>query len=76
MSEGKIVSYSERPAGCQVVEVSDKEMFDLMAGHVRTVAGHLIEKFYGKRCPDFEPGCLACEHWRRLDELLANPFDD
>lgn len=50
--------------------------FELIAGHVRTIAEELLTTFFGPRCPNFEPGCEVCRRWRLLDDLLHNPFPD
>ena len=26
-----------------------------------------IKKYYGKRCPDFEPECIVCQAWAEYD---------
>lgn len=52
----------------------DKEKFEQMAGHIRTIADEMLTTYFGERCPDFEPGCLCCERWKLLDKLTDNPF--
>ena len=29
-----------------------------------------IIKNYGKRCPDYEKGCIICEKWKLFDKLV------
>ncbi len=55
---------------------ADEEIFDVMAGHVRTVAGEMLREFFGERCPDFEKDCIGCQRWQHLDKLTDNPFTD
>jgi hypothetical protein len=26
-----------------------------------------LTEYYGRRCPDFEPGCACCQAWVRYD---------
>jgi len=30
----------------------------------------IIEKLYGKRCPDYEKGCACCQAWDIYDTIL------
>lgn len=43
--------------------------------YVRTIAEKFLTKWYGERCPDFEPNCTNCKRWKLLDDLLQNPFE-
>ena len=56
--------------------MNDEREFDIMAGHIRTIAETMLVKFFGERCPDFEPDCECCRRWKLLDELTENPFKD
>ncbi|MCR4368828.1 MAG: hypothetical protein NUV67_02885 [archaeon] len=38
------------------------------AGH-RSWLEDKITKFYGKKCPDFEPGCIVCRAWEFYDDI-------
>jgi len=31
-----------------------------------------IIKNYGKRCKDYEKGCIVCEKWKLFDKLIIN----
>ena len=31
-----------------------------------------IIKNYGKRCQDYEKGCVVCEKWKLFDKLIIN----
>jgi hypothetical protein len=28
--------------------------------------------YWGERCPDFDPTCVACNAWKLYDEMLTN----
>ena len=30
----------------------------------------IIEKLYGKRCPDYEKGCACCQAWNVYDTII------
>lgn len=30
----------------------------------------MIEKLYGKRCPDYEEGCACCQAWSVYDTII------
>jgi len=30
----------------------------------------IIEKLYGKKCPDYEKGCACCEAWHVYDSII------
>jgi len=32
-----------------------------------------ITQEFGERCPDFDPGCITCQLWRRYDARAATP---
>jgi hypothetical protein len=44
--------------------------------HIGIIAEDMIDTHFGPRCKDYEPGCLTCQRWRSLDELLASPYDE
>lgn len=50
--------------------------FDMMRGHVRTVAEAFITEWFGERCPEHAEGCECCERWNALDKLLNDVFKD
>lgn len=52
-----------------------RSRFDMMAGHIRTIAETMLREHFGDRCPDFEPNCISCQRWKLLDDLTANPYD-
>jgi len=54
--------------------MSDHDDFELIAGHVRTIATELLLRYFMERCLDFDPNCENCKRWRALDALLKNPF--
>ena len=39
------------------------------AGHEEWLE-QIIEKLYGKRCPDYEKGCGCCQAWDIYDTIL------
>ncbi len=34
-----------------------------------------IKEYYGDRCPDYEPGCPACDAWAAFNGLIAAQDD-
>ncbi len=56
-------------------EDSDAASFEMMAGHIRTIAETMLKEHFGERCDDYEPDCMCCQRWRALDKLLANPYE-
>ena len=48
--------------------------FDMMANRVRFVAEFMLTAHYGSRCPDFDGGCVVCQKWKLLDQLLDSPY--
>ena len=57
-------------------EETDFQRFEMMAGHIRTIAETMLTEFFGDRCADYVPSCINCQRWRLLDELTLNPFDE
>lgn len=56
------------------ITMTDLEVFEMMAGHIKTIATELLETFFGERCKEFEMGCEVCSRWTALDILTENPF--
>lgn len=48
--------------------------FDMMANRVRFVAEFLLTAHFGSRCPDFDGGCVVCQKWKQLDQLIESPY--
>jgi hypothetical protein len=48
--------------------------FDMMANRVRFVAEFLLTAHFGSRCPDFDGGCVVCQKWKQLDQLIDSPY--
>lgn len=51
--------------------MSEHETFDMMAGHVRTIATEMITEEFGPRCSGYEESCEICRRWWLLDSLLG-----
>lgn len=58
----------------QVSELVAK--FEVMAGHVRTIAEEMLTEQFGERCSEYDPDCMCCQRWKALDELVSNPFGE
>lgn len=54
----------------------DRRRFDMMSGHLRTIAEAMLTEHFGERCPDFEEECVCCKRWKALDALTASPYCD
>ena len=42
---------------------------------MRTLLEEAISEYFGKRCPDFEPGCPCCRAWAEFDQLIEKAGD-
>lgn len=59
-------------------DVSDEELhahFEMMAGHLRTIAEPMLVAHFGERRFEFSPHCPCCRRWKLLDDLVENPYE-
>jgi hypothetical protein len=57
-------------------EQNDRARFNIYADDVRITSERLIIEFFGERCNDYQQDCSICQHWKALDDLIENPFDE
>lgn len=55
--------------------MSDYDDFAIDICHVLPPVQEFVVKWYGERCPDYDPDCIVCQHWKMVDELFRNPFE-
>lgn len=63
-----------KPENLEKIKKGEKRLKNFMKEQ-NTILEKWFKKNYGKKCPEYEEGCIVCEQWK-LFEWLKYPDED